>query len=74
MNNISNELKLAKILEAYIEGEKQIEISRLVLAEKPDFDPFVVFKKIDRHGIGYVTANDLLKFLRYPNFFLNKLI
>ena len=65
MVNIGSELKLVKIFEAYIEGEKQIEISRLVLAEKPEFDPFAIFRKIDRHGIGYMTASDLLKFLRY---------
>ena len=64
MISTDTEFKLVKLLDAYIQGEKQIEASRLLLAEKMDFDPFSMFRKIDRHSIGYITAIDLLKFLR----------
>ena len=65
MISIESEIKLVKLLEAYIQGEKQTEASRLILAEIREFDPFAIFRKIDRHSIGYLTATDLLKFLRY---------
>mmetsp|Transcript_32612 Transcript_32612/g.29476 ORF Transcript_32612/g.29476 Transcript_32612/m.29476 type:complete len:242 (+) Transcript_32612:41-766(+) len=64
MIGLQTELKIANILKNIAEGEKQIEVTRQVLAEQREFEPYTAFKRIDRFGNGYVTIMDVLEFLR----------
>ncbi len=51
------------LLLAIGQKEKQLEIVRQVLCEQKDFEPYAAFKRIDRLNQGYLTAEDVKKFL-----------
>lgn len=64
MPSLQTQYKLADLLKAVAEGEKQVEIVRQVLAEKAAFEPYTAFKRIDRNSNSYITVYELVDFLR----------
>lgn len=68
MISITTEYKLASLLQALSNGEKDIEISRQVLAERSAFEPYTAFKRINRIGTGSLSVYQVLDFLRENNF------
>ena len=52
MNDISNETinKLALIFKALAEGERNVELTRQVLCDNNDYDPYTIFKLIDMNN------------------------
>lgn len=64
MVSLQTQFKLADLLKVIAEGEKQIEITRQVLAEKTAFEPYTTFKRIDRDSNGFITASDIVDLLR----------
>jgi len=55
--------RLADILLAIGDGERQIEIVRQILCEQIDFEPYAAFKRIDRLRKGTIDAADICQFL-----------
>lgn len=59
MIGLQTEVKIANIIKHIADGEKQIEVTRQVLAEQNEFEPYTAFKRIDRFGHGFVTIHDV---------------
>ncbi|CAG9312033.1 unnamed protein product [Blepharisma stoltei] len=59
-----SEYKLAKLFASLGEYELSVEVIRQVLGEHPDFEPFSIFKALDKSENSYLSAFDLLHFLR----------
>lgn len=68
--SMATKKRLGKLFMCIGEQEQSIEISRQILCNCPEFEPYSSFKRLDRHGKGYITYNDLLDFSRYENFCL----
>jgi len=64
MIGLQTELKLAHLLKAIADGEKDIEVIRQVLAEQPDFEPYTAFKRIDRDANSSLSLFEIHDFLR----------
>mgnify|MGYP000850438235 CR=1 FL=1 len=54
---------LAEFLKSVAEAEISVEITRLVLAEKKDFDLHNAFCHIDKLSKGYINVEDIVEFL-----------
>ena len=65
MLGYQTELKLANLFKSIADGEKQIEVTRQVLAEQNQFEPYTAFKRIDRLSHGDLSVYDIHRFLRY---------
>ena len=59
----STRRELAEFLMQISKGERQIEMLRQLLSEKPDFDPFTVFRNLDRLKLHSLTPRDFQEFL-----------
>jgi hypothetical protein len=64
MLSIETETRVARLFTKLADGEKSVEITRSVLAEKRDFDPYLAFKRIDREGKNFVDAFNIVDFLK----------
>ncbi len=60
--------RLAALIGAVAENERQIEVRRQLLAEQPLFAPYAAFKRVDRLHTGYLTPYDIKDFLRENGF------
>jgi len=68
MIGLTTEYKLANLLNALSNGEKDIEISRQVLAERSAFEPYTAFKRLTRLATGSLTVYQVVDFLRENSF------
>ncbi|MCQ2819087.1 MAG: EF-hand domain-containing protein [archaeon] len=68
---MSNETQnqVARLLLAISEGERSVEISRQVLSDNFDFDPFQVFNFLDPERKNTVDALNIVEFLRSKGIF-----
>jgi hypothetical protein len=64
MLSIETEARLAKLFLNVADGEKAVEISRQVLGEQLDFDPYQVFKKLDTESKNYIDEFNIVDFLK----------
>jgi len=64
MIGLQTEHKLAQLLKSIADGEKEIEVTRQVLAEQPDFEPYTAFKRIDRDSNSSLSTWEIIDFLR----------
>ena len=58
------EIELAQLLITLGEREHEIEEIRLKLTKQSDFDPFLLFKNIDKRNRGSLCSADFKKFFR----------
>ena len=72
MLSVETEARIAKILLALAEGERSIEISRQVLSDNYDFDPYQIFKYLDLDCKNAINACDILNFLRCKGIYANE--
>jgi Ca2+-binding EF-hand superfamily protein len=72
MLGVQTEIKLANLFKTVADGEKQVEVTRQVLAEQRDFEPYTAFKRIDRLSNGYLGIYDLHKFLRENDIYVTE--
>jgi Ca2+-binding EF-hand superfamily protein len=68
MISLTTEYKLASLLQSLSNGEKDIEISRQVLAERTAFEPYTAFKRISRNSTSALSAYQIIDFLRENEF------
>lgn len=64
MVSITTEYKLANVLQALSNGEKDLEISRQVLAERSAFEPYTAFKRLTRRPYASLSVYQVVDFLR----------
>jgi len=62
------EYKVATLFQTISNGEKDIEISRQVLAERSAFEPYTAFKRLTRLDTSNLTVYQVVDFLRENNF------
>jgi len=61
-------MRLARVFAQISEADRAVELSRQVLAEQIDFEPYSAFKRLDRDAKGYLIAQDLVDFMRDNNY------
>ena len=57
------EARVVKILLEIGEGERTIETSRQILSEIPEYDPFTIFRALDKNSKNKLDYNDINNFL-----------
>ena len=74
MNDISNETinKLALIFKALAEGERNVELTRQVLCDNNDYDPYTIFKLIDMNNKNRINNEDIVSFLNKNKVYISK--
>lgn len=61
MVTLDNEIRLANLLIALGDGEQDIEATREKLSKMNDFDPYLLFKFLDKSSKGYLMVPDFLQ-------------
>ena len=69
---VDHKTKVALLLMAIAYEERQVEITREVLAEQFSFVPFQAFRRLDRRNKAAINANDLHLFLQQNGVVHNK--
>ena len=57
-------IPLARLILAIAQEENAVEVTRQVLAEQLQFEPYAAFQLLDSQLHGYITSEDVLQFLR----------
>ena len=65
MLTLETEARLCTLIKAIADNEKELEIYRQLLSEKPNFEPYAAFIRIDRYRKENVSVSDLKDFLQY---------
>lgn len=60
---------MKKLLLTISKGEKSIERQRQRLAKLNNFEPYAAFMRVDRDENGVIGSVEILRFLRYPNYY-----
>ena len=60
----STRYKVYLLLQAISENEEIVEEQRQQLARQTGFEPWAAFKRIDRNGLGKISAYDINQFLQ----------
>ena len=62
---LANALTLvARLMHTSVEHEHLIESTRLVLADRQEFDPEQTFLRMDRNRKGCITPQDIVSFMK----------
>ena len=72
MLSIETEARVAKILLTLAEGERSIEVSRQVLSDNFDFDPYQIFRALDSCCKNNIDTCDIINFLRTKGIYTNE--
>ena len=64
--------KIGILFSTLSEAEKDIDISRQILNENFDFDPYIIFKNLDRGNKNKMSIDDLVYFLNFKNIYISK--
>ncbi len=70
MLSIESEAKLSKILLSLSENERLVEISRKVLSDNNDFDPYQIFTFLDSDKKNRINSTDITNFLNIKRVFI----
>ena len=66
------EVYLGKIFITLAEGERNAEISRQVLSDNFDFEPFSIFKFLDKENKNYIDIRNLINYFKSKEVYINK--
>ncbi len=64
MLSSETESKLSKLFMVLAEGENNSEIIRQVISEQPNFEPFLLFKILDRDNKNFIDEYDIVDYLK----------
>jgi hypothetical protein len=64
MLSIETESRISKLLLTLADGEKATELTRQLLSDKRDFDPYLAFKRLDREGKNRIDEFNIVDFLK----------
>jgi len=67
MISTETEERVCELIFEIAKAEKEIEVYRSELAESLKFEPYAAFTRLDKHGMGYISALDIISFLEYIN-------
>ena len=73
MASIEVEAKLAKIFINLAKGERKAEISRQVLSENADYNPYILFKLLDIENKNYIDSTNIVNYFNSKGIFINNL-
>ena len=66
------ESKLSRIFKTLADGESNVEITRKILSNNPEFDSHQIFSCLDTQNKNSVDACDLINYFRSKNDFINE--
>jgi hypothetical protein len=58
---------MLKFFSLVSQGEKQIEVLREILCSQPEFEPYVLFRRLDERKNSCIEANDFQQLLQSSN-------
>jgi len=64
MLSTETETIISKLFSSLAQHEKNIEIYRLVLAENSDFEPYSLFRFLDKENKKYIDEYNIIEFLK----------
>ena len=65
-------IKVGTLLSTLSEAEKDIDISRQILNENFDFEPYLIFTYLDRENKNKITIDDIIYYLNLKNIYVSK--
>ena len=65
-------IKVGTLLSTLSEAEKDIDISRQILNENFDFEPYMIFTYLDRENKNKITIDDIIYYLNLKNIYVSK--
>ena len=65
-------IKVGTLLSTLSEAEKDIDISRQILNENFDFEPYLSFTYLDRENKNKITIDDIIYYLNLKNIYVSK--
>jgi hypothetical protein len=65
MISFETQARVAKVFLNLADGEKAVDISRQVLAEQISFDPYKIFKRLDKESKNYIDSYNIVEYLKY---------
>ena len=72
MLSIETEKRVAKLFNILAEGERTIEISRRILSEIEEFEPYQIFKNIDIEGKNKIDSDNIIYYLRNKGIYVSE--
>ena len=64
--------KVGTLLSTLSEAEKDIDISRQILNENFDFEPYMIFTYLDRENKNKIAIDDIIYYLNLKNIYVSK--
>jgi len=64
MLSLETESLICKLLLNIVDGEKNVEIIRQVIADQEHFDPYIAFRVLDQENKGFLNENNFINFLK----------
>lgn len=65
-------IKVGTLLSTLSEAEKDIDISRQILNENFDFEPYMIFTYLDRENKNKIAIDDIIYYLNLKNIYVSK--
>ena len=65
-------IKVGTLLSTLSEAEKDIDISRQILNENFDFEPYMIFTYLDRENNNKIAIDDIIYYLNLKNIYVSK--
>ena len=65
-------IKVGTLLSTLSEAEKDIDISRQILNENFDFEPYLIFTYLDRENKNKIAIDDIIYYLNLKNIYVSK--
>ena len=73
LSNVIIEQKLSKLFINLAKGERKAEITRQVLCDNQDFNPFQLFKLLDKESKNFINSDNIQNYLTSKGISSNKL-
>lgn len=64
MISIETQARALKIFFCLIDFEKSVEILRQILSKQDDFEPYTIFRRLDKESKSYIDELDIKNFLK----------
>ena len=71
MCSIETEKRLSKLFMILAEGERTVEISRKVLSELKEFEPFTIFRNLDGERKNKIDSYNIINFLQNKGIYVS---
>ena len=72
MCSIETEKRLSKLFMILAEGERTVEISRKVLSELKEFEPFTIFRNLDGERKNKIDSYNITNYLQNKGIYVSE--